>query len=313
MPDQPTDLKSPLVGEQQGEHRVHVWAAGIKTPLRYSDPDARLDEGERHTDQLYGQSNWHVCFDFSTLANLADMLEGGKFELPSFVCNNLVFGCGPIGESQVVRLAISAHGAPGAMDIDGIGGPVLDTSGPPSQDPQMLNVTTLNTRYLADFKRIEHVLRPRAKVFFMCCLTGEALEGRELLKAISLVWKDKEIMVYGYRSVLYTDPKQKRTGSTGSAHYPGCRETHYSTIRSNDPNQMPRYYMRNKHWNDLTVLPWAAENTPHAVMAYKGVIIDPGAPPANHWDPDPVTKPDGTIITPASPPWIDPPDTLGPP
>jgi hypothetical protein len=290
IPSVPVDIKSPIVAIEHHLRPVHLWAAGIKTPLRHLDGDGRLEEGERNTDQLYGQNNWHVALEFKDFAHLADLLGGGAFNLPSFVCGNTTFDCGPIEENQIARLAICAHGAPGAIDMDGIAGKDLMSG---DTDPTLMNEMTLS-RYLADFAKIERVLQPRSKVFFVSCITGADVVGENFLKAISLVWAAKEIMVFGFRSVLYAGPgkaQERLTLTSTSSCYPGVRETHYSNLKMGGA---PRYYEVMSSWNDLVVLPWASEHTPHAVMAYKGFILKQGASAVFGWSPD-------------GGPWVDPP------
>lgn len=269
IPASPVDVKSPVVVPQHHARPVHVWAAGIKTPLRYQDPDGRLKEGERHADQTYGQNNWHVSLEYKDFTHLADLLAGQQLDLPSFVCGNAFSSCGPIEDGQIARLAILAHGAPGALDVDGRAGTDLMAG---ATDPTLMNVMTL-PRYAADFTRIERVLQPRAKVLFVCCLTGAGSVGEEFVKAVSLLWAAREVMVYAFSTVLYQDSKQRIQGS--SSYYPGARESDYDTLKATPG---ARYYETTAAWNDLARVPWASENSSHAVMAYKGVILKQAIP-----------------------------------
>jgi hypothetical protein len=267
LPSVPADIKSPVVAAEQNGNPIRVWAAGIKTPLRYQDPDGRLNEGERASDQFYGQTGWDVSMEFRDFAHLADLLGGGAFDLPNFVCGNMFFSCGPIVENQIDKLGILAHGAPGAVDVDGAVGTNLDAG---ATDPTLMNELTLS-RYAADFAKIERVLRPRAKVMFMSCLAGKAQVGENFLKAVSLLFAAKDVLVYGFRTVLYQKVDQKKSGSNC---FPGARETHYDTISQ---GQGTKYYETPNAWNDLSALPWASERSAHCVMAYKGSIVIPGA------------------------------------
>jgi hypothetical protein len=268
QPTVPANLKSPVVAAEHHLNPVHLWAAGINTPLRCLEDDARLEEGERSADQTYGQNNWQVALEFRNFANLAEQLGGDGFSLPRFARGGSEF----IEEIQIARLGILAHGAPGAVDIDGAAGTNLEAG---ATDLTLMNQLTL-PRYAADFSKIERVLQPRAKVFFMCCLTGAGAVGEEFLKAVSLLWAEKEIMVFGFRTVLYQSINQKKRDGSGSC-YPGARETHYDTLKPQGTN-MVRYYETLDAWNNLSVLPWASERSPHNVMAYKGVIVNQGAP-----------------------------------
>jgi hypothetical protein len=132
----PSDAGSPAQTNVQVRHPVPVrlWAAGIKTPLRYDNKDARLDEDDRgQGDKPYGQDGWQVGLDYANFEDLGEKLGNGKFILPSFInepsdwlgwhgVEKLKAGFtdyGPVEENQIERLAIFAHGAPGGLDIDG--------------------------------------------------------------------------------------------------------------------------------------------------------------------------------------------------
>jgi len=69
---------------------INVWAAGIGTPLRFSDSDARLPE-QGGGDRAFGQDNWLIGVDFANFADLANKLGGGQLDLPSFACITLGF------------------------------------------------------------------------------------------------------------------------------------------------------------------------------------------------------------------------------
>ncbi len=51
------------------------------------------------------------------------------------------------------------------------------------------------------------------------------------------------------------------------------------------PGMPTRDYETLAVWNDLTRLPWASENSPHAKVAFKGVLI------TNRPEPAPVFSP----------------------
>lgn len=286
----PGDGAVPAQTNVQTRHLVpvRIWAAGIKTPLRFDDKDVRLEEEDRNQgDKTYGQDGWDVGLDFANFEDLGEKLGNKKFILPSFIdeprdwrgehgfkkLKNVFSDYGPIEENQITRLAIFAHGAPGGLDIDGSVG--RDMDGAVATDPTMLNVTTIG-KYSKQFDQIQKVLAFRAKVFFMCCLTGAETVGDEFLKAVSVRWQDKEITVIGFRSVLYCNgAAQAKKGSSGSSAFPGARETHYS---NNKVVGAPTRYYEGTGWNDLTTLPWASERTPHATQAFKGFILKQGTP-----------------------------------
>lgn len=264
----------------QGPHLnpIHLWAGGIKAPARYLDPDARLPD-PAGGDQPFGQAGWHVCLEFKDFAHLGDLLGGGQFELPSFVCRNSLSKCGPIEENQIARLAIVAHGGPGGIDINGTVGRDLASA---ATDSTLLNLGTLS-RYSKQFDQILKVLAFRAKVFFMSCQTGAGHDGEEFLKAVSNLWATKEVIVIGYKSVLYTNAAAMHPGWRGSTEcFPGVRETQYSnTTHGNDV----RYYETTAAWNDLALLPWASESTLHATQAFRGVLLKVGQEGVSPWSP----------------------------
>ncbi|HRI65216.1 MAG TPA: hypothetical protein PK156_13295 [Polyangium sp.] len=259
---------------------INVWAAGIGTPLRFADSDARLPE-QGGGDRVFGQDNWLIGVDFANFADLANKLGGGQLELPRFACKNWISSCGPIEENQIQRWAILAHGGPGGVDIDNTVGRDMDTS--VATDGRMLNASTIS-KYAVQFDQLMHVLGYRAKVFFMCCLAGAGTEGDEFLKALSLRWEPKEILVVGYKSVLYCGAQNKK-GSAGASCYPGARETHYS---NNKQGGAPRYYETSDGWNNLSVLPWTTEATPHATIAFRGTLLKRGID-GNPWGVAPST------------------------
>jgi hypothetical protein len=248
---------------------LRLWTAGVGVPLRFSDNDPRLDKAGEG-DTLVGQDGWDVAFDFASLAHLASEIDGG-FSVPSHACGNLIFDCGPIDDNQITRLVINAHGGPGVVDTDNIVGKDIDSSVDFLKNDRILSAGTVSQKK-ADLDKILKKLAWRATVFFMCCLTGEGTEGEDFLKAISMAWATKEITVVGYRAILYCGLQSKR-GSSGANCYPGCRETHYSNQRT---GKDPRDYELPGQWNDLRLLPWATSTTPHARVALKGVITQPG-------------------------------------
>ncbi|MDI1431328.1 hypothetical protein [Polyangium sorediatum] len=250
---------------------IHVWAAGKGAPLRFNDNDARLpDRGGG--DKPFGQDNWLVGLDFANFADLGNKLGGGQFQLPSFVCKNLMFACGPIEENQITRLAILAHGAPGGVDIDNTTG--WDLKLDVATAPEMLNAGTFS-KYAVPLDQILRVLAFRATVFFMCCRTAADKPGEEFLKAISARWASKEVFVVGYKTILYCGSQGKK-GAFGGSCYPGARETHYGNHKYGN---VVRPYETLSGWNDLVANPWATEITPHATMAWRGRIMKDGAAP----------------------------------
>ncbi|MDC0740676.1 hypothetical protein [Polyangium mundeleinium] len=157
---------------------IHVWAAGIGTPLRFSDNDARLPN-PGGGDQPFGQDNWLVGVDFANFADLGNKLGGGQLDLPSFVCKNMLFACGPIEENQNTRLALLAHGAPGGIDIDNTTGRDMDTS--VVHDPRMLNAGTIS-KYTTPLDQIERVLAYRGLLHVLFDRGRKAMEQERNLR-----------------------------------------------------------------------------------------------------------------------------------
>src|SRR6185437_11881029 len=85
----PGDSTAPAQNNVQSPHPnpINLWAAGIGTPLRFDDNDARLPN-QGGGDQTFGQDAWQVGLDFKDFAHLGDLLGGGQFSLPNFVCKN---------------------------------------------------------------------------------------------------------------------------------------------------------------------------------------------------------------------------------
>lgn len=290
-------------GEKQGnriklwdDRPVALWATGIGTPLRMNgDNDARIPRPGAG-DQTCGQDGWLVGMEFANFVDLGDKLAAGKFELPGFV-QGQYFRCGPIRESQVAKLAIMAHGAPGAVDIDNSSGRNSDDLRV-VDDPKLLTVKTID-RYAKQFEQILWALSYRARLFFMCCRSADSQFGEDLLAAVSRKLGPKEVYVIGYRTVLYCNTEKPRPGlqsqyrvAEGGDCYPGARETHYDTNRSIGTNYADRrHYQTEAGWNDLARVPWASMDTPYATIAWAGSIIKRANIPTNDIDAPAVPPP----------------------
>lgn len=273
---QSKDKVQPAVSSIRHPNPIRVWAGNRNGPLRYdgADGDARLAEEDRDTgaDQPYGQSGWDVTVDFGTFDHLARLLAGGEFELPSYLCKNWFLNCGPIEENQIERLGILAHGIAGGIAVDGASSPLDKVPGRSmlgKDDPLLLNVNTID-RYLDSFRKIERVLAHRAKVLLVSCCSGQGSDGAELMRMISRVWSSKEVFVIGYSTILFSSGDRPPLGQRKGVrdYYPGVRETHDCAH-----GDKTRYYRKPEHWLDLSLLPWASEFTPHAIVAYRGLIL----------------------------------------
>jgi hypothetical protein len=247
---------------------IAIWCCGKNAPLRMDDEDARLPN-PGGGDQTFGQDRWKVGIDFANFRHLAEMLGGITYELPRFVCGNYLSRCGKIQENQIYRLAIMAHGGGGYVDIDCRFGSAVDGEQPLHQDPRFLNTSTFG-KYSYELDLIERSLHERAKVFFMGCRIAAGAEGEDFLKQLSLRWRKKETFVIAITTIGYSGA-QSKPGTYGASCYPGMRDTNYSNHKQ--PGMPTRDYEKAEYWNDLTKLPWASEVSPHAKIAFNGVLI----------------------------------------
>lgn len=256
---------------------ISVWASHTRAHLNFADPDARLPN-PGGGDQTFGQDGWNVGFNFSSFRSLASKLSRGQFELPSFICGNRISGCGPIGKFQVHRLAIEAHGAPGIVDIDGVFDSARAADTALQTDPRFLSALTLRSRkYDVEITQIGERLHENSVVFFMGCRIASGPFGEEFLKEMSLRWFGTRIVAI--KSIGVSDEgRQARPFSQGSSSFPGMRDTRFPNHKQ--PGGPERDFERLEVWNDLARLPWASDRSPHASVAFKGVMITDGQEPA---------------------------------
>jgi hypothetical protein len=261
----PTETPSGPVCATCAHRPVRVWAGGIGTPDRYLRKDARLPKPDQG-DTLFGQDGWDVCFEFANADNLRDLLGGG-FKLPKFMDEKE----GGFVENQITKLAIHAHGAGGAVDINNKRSSSMIEA---KTATDMLNLKTLPNfaSYLND---ILYVLARDAKLFFMCCMTGYGLDGAKFLQEVSKHVAAKNVSVIGFTSMLYVNAgQQKRPADlldNAACTYPGCRET-------NDigPNGQCTKDLEGDKWKDLVAYPWASDRSRRAMVARGGVITKVG-------------------------------------
>lgn len=287
MAEPPATSTVPDEVRYQNPNPISLWASSNKVHLRHSDNDVRLPNNDWR-DRTVGQARWMVGLDFSNFAHLGNCLANGGFSLPAFVCGNTLRSCGPITENQICRLAIHAHGAPGAVDVDGVLS--FSQNGSGADQPNLLNLTTMN-RYSRQLDQVFWALGYNARVFFMSCVTASGNDidqtpwygstkgraGETLLKQLSERWIDKNVTVIAFTTVGYTGSSQLKPGTQGASCYAGMRETTYAENR--DPRATypaPRPYETPEYWNDLSKLPWASEYTPHATIAQRGMILKRG-------------------------------------
>lgn len=246
------------------KHGVSIWA-NIDTAT--SVPfDARLreDDGSTKSKLAYpygtsrGQAGWDVGILFGNLKSLATKLRYQPIALPNFICGNLFQDCPPLQRGQLSRLAINAHGESGEVAINGQRHPVKLTAVTLASDPDIQ----------ADLSAIRDALDPAATLLFMGCLAGKGLGGTALITALSLFMPGRKIVAFSTIGFSHGG-RQVRHGEHGFTE-PGMRDTEHFFPASSELEEDNRY---GAIWNDLNLLPWASEYSPHAKVALNGAII----------------------------------------
>jgi hypothetical protein len=154
----------------------------------------------------------------------------------------------------VSRLAIHAHGLAGKFFIDG-----------KNADP--LTKDNIAARH-KDLEDIGLATTPDATILLVGCLAGQRKEGTQLLQALSGVWPGRTVV--GFVSVGYVHGGNMwRSGLLTDCIEPGMRDTDH-LYPSLSAKQQEDY---GKIWGDLTKLPWASENSPHAKIVKDGVVL----------------------------------------
>ena len=232
--------------------------------------------GDLPRDEPKGQFGWNIGLEFGTFDHLSKLLTS-EYDLPKRFCGNLFFRCGPIKPGQVKTLAIQAHGAPGVVDMDGVSASAADVTPLLQQNPNFLNVVTIQGKFAPQIAAIRNVLRPDGGVFFMGCNVASGTAGTEFLLAMSRALPGRKIGAI--TSVGYSDmARQKCASSSGFSDYPGMRDTQYTSHKVSGSPQ--RDYEKLSVWNDLQRLPWADWNSIHAKVASNGVLVrDAPEPP----------------------------------
>jgi hypothetical protein len=282
-------LLNPLVGSRRplpGTHSnpITIWASGGATPHSVNaDPRLPAPGGGRlppsHppralADTPQGQDGWDLGINYGTtvpgevgaLVRLSRQLEPGTLALPDYL------GGGTLGEHQVKKLAIVAHGAAGVMDVDQV--EVGAGFGDRVPDPgRSLTVARLGV-YQSSLERIGRCLHRDSVVYLIACRLaevrnpdipqGEAEEGigELLLKRLSLAWPTTKVVAIRTLAVV---PVTQTNG------FPGLRATRHFNIPPD-----PKEYNIPSFANDLAKLPWFTEDSPHATVARDGNIIRRG-------------------------------------
>jgi hypothetical protein len=279
IPESAMSELTPVFGARHRHPRpVRLWATnGVNGPIRNTEADARLPKpGAGDTPQ--GQDRWHAALEFNKLAHLAELVTTDAYELPSHVCGNWYFDCNAIDPFQLEALAIVGHGGPGLLDVD------ARLSRPSDGEDSILQTmsgyltahTLRSGEYDDAIRKIGTRLHDNSVVYLLGCRVAAEELGEEFLKLVSLRWTRSRIVAIS--SIGYCGSGQLKLGSTASDSYPGMRDTRYSNHKV--VGGPTRDYEYPKVWNDLGVLPWASERSPHAKVAYRGVLITNRGEPA---------------------------------
>jgi Domain of unknown function (DUF4347) len=232
-----------------------VWACCRDVPTTVCR-DARLNR-DLHWDpgtqgrELYGVSGYHWGINFVNFRDLIQQLAIN--ETPSHVCGNWIRDCPRVGNGQITRLAINAHGIPGEFLINS------DNSRPGLRADNLV-------RFQCQLNTLNLLLAPSATVLLMGCLCGQGPSGTELLTALSATYLRGRIIV-GFSTVgVAMGGQMLRQGQQCAE--PGMRDSNEvaGSIRPTDRDYGPL-------WGNLGALPWASETSPHAKVALNGAIL----------------------------------------
>ena len=231
---------------------INVWANCIDTPGRVCE-DARLsspsprwpgqDRNVTSTDQLYGQAGWDRGIIFRDIGDLATKIE--KFQL-----------------FEIKRLAIHAHGGPGAVFINGSY----------NQDSQLTARSVANNHqsFLRRIGMRTPEIGPRTRgtggkkavILFVGCKAAVGESGTQLLLALSRLWQNRMVVAFGSLGYV-AGGETRRRGEQCSE--PGMRDTgKMNPGEAEDDIGM---------WSDLKKWPWASESSPSAKVALNDRII----------------------------------------
>jgi hypothetical protein len=174
-----------------------------------------------------GQYGWDVGFTFSSLSDLVNQVSGN-------------FGV----NQKIDRLAISAHGAPGELQLGG---------------SQNFSDSTF-ANFAADFRRVAAVMNSSGVLLFMACNFGAGIFGANMLKRLS-----SEIFP-GRTVVGFTTIGIASQAITVNCNPPGMKLTD-----STAPSWTGVEYERRKVL--VSGRPWANENSPQAKRALNGKLF----------------------------------------
>ncbi len=239
---------------------LRVWASCRNVPLTVCE-DARLRGGSEWKDATYGQAGWDWGINFGNFQALITQLQGPR---PRQTCGNWIMDCDPLGNGELLELAINCHGDPGVVDIDG-GGTRLLSTGP--QTKPLMNVARLPA-YQAQFNVLNGLLAPSGILFFMCCITGAYAAGSAFLIEVSKLLPGRQVIAISRIGYSNGGAQARHDGSQSDE--PGMRDTDFDNPAQTEQQEDNRYTLT---WGDLSVLPWASPTSPHVKIALNGVII----------------------------------------
>lgn len=245
-----------------------LWAAGTATPDTVADDPRLPNPGAGDTPE--GQDGWDMGLNYNSLRRLARLI-GGDLELPERL------GGGQIGNNQLRRLGIVAHGAPGVLDVDQR--TRSNTFG--AVDPDPLTSLTFDTfgSFRPDLELLGEGLARNAVVVFGACRLAErkldpsGFDGEELLKAISRLWKTVTLVAIRTIATTTTTNRHSIPLSNPKRTFAGMRDTRHP--RGNQTGAA-READTVSLWNDLNFLPWLSETSPHATLVRDGSVIRRG-------------------------------------
>lgn len=222
---------------------VSVWAETGDIPGNVCR-DARLRDDDGETIALFdsprGQVGWQVGIRYENNLDL----------LASRLKNEIVPKHG-----KIRRLAIHAHGGPGAVFVNGT-------------DNTPLTLDTL-AQFRAAIAQIHDSLTPDAVVLFMGCVAAQNGDG--LLMEVSRLLPGRKVVAF--TTIGYAPGgAQMRPGADCSE--PGMRVTKLPwSLKKGTKVQQDQEAEWNSMWNHLDLFPWADEYSPTAVIARNGNII----------------------------------------
>jgi len=234
---------------------LNVWASGPFSPIVICS-DARTPDpsGQGYpAGNVQGQFGWDVGLSFGNTTELADKLAQAV---------------AAANGKKIDRLAITVHGAPGHVDMDGKIGTGGLSSGSGSMTGQQvadeLDAKTFCMKtfdsYAPAWKRAASSLNPGATVLFMSCNFGQQAIGGDMLKKIS---KDllPGVAIVGFINIGIAPGRI----SVNKCMLPGMKITN-TTIAAGSEAEEARQQLL------VQGDPWASESSPKAKVALNGSL-----------------------------------------